>query len=346
MNNYRVVFVFVAATAMMGLVAVPVLGQARQGQQAEWQVPRTPDGRPDLQGVWDFRTITPFERPDEFAGKEVLTAEEAAAFREETLRLLDKDQRAGDGISVQRDVANAYNEFWWDYGDQLTADGRTSLVIDPPSGRLPALTAEAVRRAESPPAVQFEATRSGMAPASSWEDMDLGDRCILGFNSGPPMTPSAYNNNFQLFQTPGYVVILNEMVHNARIVPLDGRPHLPGKLRQWVGDSRGYWDGDALVVETRNFLRETGFVRGGSGAKLELVERFSRVSEGTLLYEVTVTDSGTWTRPWMFAVPMKRSAEQMFEYACHEGNYGMTNLLAGSRAQDSTATVDGQTNSR
>ena len=151
------------------------------------------------------------------------------------------------------------------------------------------------------------------------------------------MTPSAYNNNFQLLQTPGHVVILNEMVHNARIVPLDGRPHLPESMRQWVGDSRGYWDGDTLVVETRNFLRETGFMRGGSGSKLNLVERFTRVADGTLLYEVTVDDPGTWTMLWKFAVPMKMNDAPMFEYACHEGNYGMTNLLAGSRAQDAAA---------
>ena len=175
-------FLMVAA---VGVSTLPVLGQTT------WSVPRTPDGRPDLQGVWDFRTITPFERPDELAGKEVMTPEEAAAFREETLRVRNKDQRASDGISVQRDVANAYNEFWWDYGDRLTDDGRTSLVFEPEDGRIPALTSEADRRAASPAAQQFEATRSGVAPASSWEDMDLGDRCILGFNSGPPMTPSA-----------------------------------------------------------------------------------------------------------------------------------------------------------
>ena len=326
--------------AVFGVGALPALGQTAPSPPNGWTVPRTPDGQPDLQGVWDFRTITPFERPEELAGKEVMTPEEAAAFREETLRLLDKDQRASDGISVQRDVANAYNEFWWDYGDRLTADGRTSLVFEPPDGRIPALTPEAERRAAAPVAQQFAATRSGVAPASSWEDMDLGDRCILGFNSGPPMTPSAYNNNVQVFQAPGHVAILNEMVHNARIVPLDGRPHLPAEFRQWVGDSRGYWDGDTLVVETTNFLRETGFVRGASGAELTLVERFTRVSDDTLVYEVAVDDPRTWARPWKFSVPMNRSESQMYEYACHEGNYGMTNLLAGSRAQDTTASEE------
>ncbi|MDA1096362.1 MAG: hypothetical protein O3B84_03795 [Chloroflexi bacterium] len=327
----HLVAVGLVTVAAAGVSTLPVLAQTT------WSVPRTADNQPDLQGVWDFRTITPFERPQELAGKAVMTPEEAAAFREETLRALNKDQRASDGISIQRDVANAYNEFWWDYGDRLTEDGRTSLVFDPPDGRIPALTPEAEQRAASSSSQAFEATRSGVAPANSWTDMDLGDRCILGFNSGPPMTPSAYNNNVQIFQARGYVAILNEMVHNTRIVPLDGRPHLPAEIRQWVGDSRGYWDGDTLVVETSHFLGETGFVRGASGADLNLVERFTRVSDGTLLYEVAVEDPGTWSRPWKFAVPMVRSESQMFEYACHEGNYGMTNLLAGSRAQDVAA---------
>ena len=330
MKKYLVA-VGILTMAAVAANAVPAFGQAT------WSVPRTADGRPDLQGIWDFRTITPFERPEELADKEVMTPEEAVAFREETLRALNKDQRTSDGLTAQRDVAFAYNDFWWDYGNSLTDDGRTSLVFDPPNGRVPPLTPEAERRVATPEARQFEETRSGRAPASSWEDMDLGDRCILGFNSGPPMTPSAYNNNFQLLQTPGHVVILNEMVHNARVVPLDGRPHLPDSLRQWVGDSRGYWEGDTLVVETRNFLGETGFMRGRSGPQLTLVERFTRVADGTLVYEVMVDDPGTWTTPWKFAVPMKKNDEQMFEYACHEGNYGMTNLLAGSRAQDAAA---------
>ncbi len=330
MKKHLVAAVTLAMAALVGSTA-PAFGQAT------WSVPRTADGLPDLQGIWDFRTITPFERPEELADKQVMTPEEAAAFEAATLRELNKDQRVTDGITAQRDVALAYNDFWWDYGNSLTDDGRTSLVFDPPNGRVPPLTPEAERRAASPEARHFEATRSGMAPASSWEDMDLGDRCILGFNSGPPMTPSAYNNNFQLLQTPDHVVILNEMVHNARVVPLDGRPHLPEHLRHWVGDSRGHWEGDTLVVETRNFRRETGFMRGGSSPRLTLVERFTRVADDTLLYEVTVDDPGTWTRPWKFAVPTKRNDAPMFEYACHEGNYGMTNLLAGSRAQDAAA---------
>ncbi len=319
-----------------GILTMPAIAASTApafGQET-WSAPRTAFGQPDLQGIWDFRTITPFERPETLADKSVMTPEEAAAFEAATLRELNKDQRVSDGITAQRDVAFAYNDFWWDYGNSLVEDGRTSLVFDPPNGRVPPLTPEAERRLGSPEALHFEETRSGRAPAGSWEDMDLGDRCILGFNSGPPMTPSAYNNNFQLLQTPDHVVILNEMVHNARIVPLDGRPHLGEDLSQWVGDSRGRWDGDTLVVETRNFLRETSFMRGRSTPSLTLVERFTRVADDTLLYEVMVDDPGTWTTPWKFAVPMKMNAEPMFEYACHEGNYGMTNLLMGSRAQE------------
>ena len=167
------------------------------------------------------------------------------------------------------------------------------------------------------------------------EDRALSERCILGFNAGPPMTPSAYNNNVQLFQTPDTVVIFNEMVHDARIVPLDGRPHLAGSVRQWMGSSRGRWEGDTLVVETTNFLRETSFT--GSSANLRLVERFTRVADGTLLYEFTASDPTTYTRSWTAQVPMRLSDGHLYEYACHEGNYGMFNLLAGARAEERAA---------
>jgi hypothetical protein len=281
-------------------------------------------GDPDLQGVWDFRTITPLERPEELADKEVLTAEEAALYEQETLAARNKDRRAEDGISAARDVSNAYNQFWWDYGDRLTEDRRTSLVVDPPDGRIP--------RKQS--AGELAGLFGNRIPAGP-EDRPLWERCIIGFNSGPPMLPSAYNNNVQLFQTADYVVILNEMVHSARIVPLDRRPHLAPDIRQQVGDSRGHWDGETLVVESTNFLRETGFT--GSGANLHLVERFRRVDENTLVYEFTVNEPEKFSHPWTAVIPMQRNAEPMFEYACHEGNYGMTNLLSGARAEERAA---------
>ncbi len=281
-------------------------------------------GDPDLQGVWDFRTITPLERPEELADKEVLTVEEAALYEQETLAARNKDRRAEDGISAARDVSNAYNQFWWDYGDRLTEDRRTSLVVDPPDGRIP----------RNQGAGELARLFGNRIPAGP-EDRPLWERCIIGFNSGPPMLPSAYNNNVQLFQTADYVVILNEMVHSARIVPLDKRPHLAPDIRQQVGDSRGHWDGETLVVESTNFLRETGFT--GSGANLHLVERFRRVDENTLVYEFTVNEPEKFSHPWTAMIPMQRNVEPMFEYACHEGNYGMTNLLSGARADERAA---------
>ena len=272
------------------------------------------------------------ERPTELAGKEVLTPEEAAQYERQTLDARDKDLRVSDGISTNRDVANAYNQFWWDYGDRLTEDRRTSLIVDPPDGRIP-WTPTALEERQARAAARAAEPGGRITPGP--EDRGLAERCILGFNSGPPMVPSAYNNNFQLVQTPETVVIVNEMVHNARIVSMDGRPHLSDEVRQWVGDSRGRWEGDALVVETTNFLRDTSF--RGSSEHLHLVERFTRVDADTLLYEFTVADERTWTRPWTAAVPMTKTNSPMFEYACHEGNYGMTNLLAGSRAQERAA---------
>ena len=339
MENRGLGFV-VVFTALAVSCALPAASQNSQSQPSDWTVPRTADGQPDLQGVWDFRTITPLERPSELAGKEVLTAEEAAAFTEERLSERNKDLRAEDGIGAQQDVANAYNQFWWDYGNQLTEDRRTSLIVDPPDGRIP--LKPAVRREREERAATRTETR-GTRITSGPEDRGLAERCILGFNSGPPMNPSAYNNNVQLVQTPDHVMILNEMVHNARVVPLDGRPHLPGSLRQWVGDARGHWEGDTLVVETTNFHPEAGF--RGSSKDRRLVERFTRSDANTLLYEYTLTDPTTWTRPWTVVVPMTKSEGPMFEYACHEGNYGMTNLLAGSRAEE-RALASGATDSK
>jgi hypothetical protein len=313
---------------VLGLVEVTAAGQAqRAGKRAPL---RTAWGAPDLQGVWDFRTLTPLERPKQLAGKQVVTDAEAAAFERATLEAQNADRRdnAEKPAGLGSDIERAYNQFWYDWGNRVTEDRRTSLIVDPPDGLIP-WTSEGRQRAE-----MFLEAFSGKSAAGP-EDRLLAERCILGFNSGPPMVPSAYNNNMQVFQTRDHVVILNEMVHSARIIPLDGRPHLPRTLRQWVGDSRGRWEGDMLVVETTNFLRETGF--RGSSANMRLVERFRRVDADTLLYEFTVEDSTTWTRPWTAVIPMRPLEGQMFEYACHEGNYGMTNLLAGARALEAEA---------
>jgi hypothetical protein len=196
-------------------------------------------------------------------------------------------------------------------------------VVDPPDGKIPALTEEGKKRAAELAAVRAR-------PATGPEDRNFWERCLVAPNSGPPMLPSAYNNNVQIFQTPDTVTIYNEMINDARIVPLDGRPHVPANIRLWRGDSRGKWDGDTLVVETTNF-RDDGVFRGAT-ASMRLVERFRRVDAATLLYEFTVSDPATWTRPWSVALPMKKSGGEVYEYACHEGNYGMVNLLSGARA--------------
>ena len=321
-----------AVIAVVSLAPAPAAAQAQSTAADTSMPPRTPWGHPDLQGIWDFRTITPMERPSEFAGKQVLTDEEAATFEEQENRRLNRDliDPAKGGLNYPPESEGGvvpYNEFWYDRGTTLVEDKRTSLIVDPPDGRIPPLTAEAEKRA----AARREYRRDH--PADSWEDRSLGDRCIVGFNAGPPIVPRAYNNNVQLFQTPDYVVILNEMVHNARIVPLDGRP--PGTIRQWVGDSRGHWENETLVVETTNLSEKSSF--RGSSANFHLVERFTRVDADTIRYEFTVEDPETWTRPWTAAVPMTKTQGPMFEYACHEGNYAMEGILAGARADEQAA---------
>jgi len=304
-----------------------------------WTPPRTPWGEPDLQGVWDFATITPLERPRELAGKQVLTEEEAANFEVEQNRRENRDlidPKTGGSIYPPGAVI-PYNEFWYDRGTKVIGSRRTSLIVDPPDGRIPPLTPEARRREDARTAVQREDQLPGGHPrADSWEDRSVTDRCILGFNSGPPMVPGAYNNIVQLLQSPGYVVILNEMIHSARIVRLDGRPHLAQQsIRQWVGDSVGHWEGSTLVVDTANFYRETSF--RSSSANMHLVERFTRVDADAIGYEFTVDDPTTWTRPWTAAFPMTKTQGQIYEYACHEGNYALKGILAGARAQEKAA---------
>ncbi len=314
--------------AVLSFAALAPLTAAGQGD-----VPRTAWGHPDLQGVWDFRTITPMERPEDLADREFLTAEEAAEL---------EDVRAAENAArddqVPDDIVGNYNTFWFDRGDSVIETRRTSLVIDPPDGRIPSLTPEAEQK-RAAMAEAREHTGPHEPTPGGWVD-DLGPnglqvRCITGFNSGPPMTPGAYNNNVQIFQTPDSVVLLNEMNHNVRVVPLDGRPHI--ELRQWTGDSRGYWESDTLVVETVGFIRETSFMRGGASADLRLTERFTRVSPQILMYEATIDDPATWTRPWKYEVPMQWNPEPLYEYACHEGNYAMEVILAGARAEEAEA---------
>jgi hypothetical protein len=324
----------------ISLTPVPMMAQTapagRSGATTKSNPPRTADGQPDLQGVWDFGTLTPLERPSALGDKQRFSDAEAAAFEREENRRQNRDliDPAKGGVNYPPGGVVPYNEFWYERGNTVTASKRTSLIIDPPNGRLPPLTPEG-RKAAELRATSDRNDQLGRPLADSYTDRTLADRCLLGFNAGPPMTPGAYNNNVQLFQTPGHVVILNEMVHDARVVPLDGRPHLSQGLRQWRGDSRGRWDGDTLVVDTINFRRETSL--RGSTASTHLVERFTRVDADTLLYEFTVDDPTTWTRPWTAAVLMKKISGPLFEYACHEGNYSMFNILSGARAAEKAA---------
>jgi hypothetical protein len=302
--------------------------------QNSYNPPRTSDGQPDLQGVWDFRTITPLERSKELGTKAFFTAEEAAKYEQEENRRQNRDlvdPKQGGSLYPPGGVV-PYNEFWYDRGDKIVGTKRTSLIVDPPDGRLPPRTPEGQKKAEAR-AIALRNDQLGLPLADSWEDRPLQERCLMGFNAGPPMIPGAYNNNVQLLQTPKHVVILNEMVHSARIIPLDAGPH--GSIPQWSGDSRGHWEGNTLVVDTINFKRETSLE--GSSANTHLIERFTRAGENTLLYEFTVDDPSTWTRPWSAVIPMSKGQDPILEYACHEGNYAMEGILAGARKREAQA---------
>jgi hypothetical protein len=279
-------------------------------------VPRTADGRPDLQGTWDFAQLTPFERPGEFADKSSVTEEEAEEFAQKRIETTNKDKRDGGAAA---DVERAYNDFWWDFGKRVAT--QPSLVVDPPTGRVPPLTAEAQKRI---------ADRRNHY--DNPEERPLAERCILGFNSGPPMVPSAYNNNMQLVQTRDQVMIVNEMIHSARIIDLNGRPHRPKNMRYLTGDSVGHWEGDTLVVDTTNYAQDGNF--RGSDSNLHLIERFTRVDAETLRYEFTVDDPTTWTGKWSVSIPMTRTDDLMYEYACHEGNRALAGVLMGARYQE------------
>jgi hypothetical protein len=318
--------------ALLGAVTLAPLPAAAQGKAST--PPRTPDGKPNLAGIYSFSTITPLQRPDTLTGKAALSDEEAAAFEASENKRLNRDlfdpikgqPSAGYAPRAEGGVLS-YNEFWYERGNRLTKDRRTSLIVDPPSGTIPFTDVARRRNAE-----RTQLSNSGRG--DSHEDRPLADRCLVGFNSGPPMIPGAYNNNVQILQTPGSVVIVNEMVHNARIIPTDGRPHTT--IRQWSGDSRGRWEGDMLVVETINFRRETSLQ--GSTGNTRLIERFTRIDADTIKYEFTVTDPNSYTQPWSAMVPWQRIPGPLFEYACHEGNYALPNILAGARAEEKEQT--------
>ena len=312
----------IAGCVLLAATVLMPAGFAEESLKTVW-------GVPDLQGTWDFRSITPLQRPEAFKDKEFLTAEEVAEWEERTRKA--REQRASSApVQGQGDVDGGYNAFWLDLGEKLTGTMRTSLIVDPPDGRLPERTEDAQRRSAE------RLARWGKAPEGP-EDRNPFTRCIMGFNSGPPMSPGAYNNFVEIFQTPGYVAILTEMVNDHRIIPLDGRPHLPADIRLWKGDSRGFWEDDTLVVTTKNFTEHTSFQ--GAGKNMQLTERFTRTGPDTLLYEYTVDDPESFEKPWSTALEMKRTDDDLLEYACHEGNRAMTLMLSGARAQEKAGEV-------
>ena len=289
---------------------------------------RTPDGQPDISGIFTFRTITPFQRPQQFAGVENLSPEEAAEFEAaERIRqnrdLFDPELGANQYRPRAEGGVLSYNEFWYERGVELTSDKRTSLVVDPPDGRLPPRTEAAQMAAQERSAYQ-EIHRY-----DSYENRSSGDRCLMGFNAGPPMRAASYNNNVMIFQAPGYVAILNEMVHNARIIPIGDTSDLP--FLQYSGVSRGHWEGETLVIETSQFA---GGSSGLTSTNMHLVERLTRIDPDTVAYEYTVTDPTVYTAPYTVMIPFRRTDGPLFEYACHEGNIGLYGILAGARVQE------------
>ena len=312
--------------ALVGiLVASMCAGQGLVAKKT-WTPPRTADGQPDLQGVWTNATITPLERPADLAGKAFFTPGEAAAYEKRVVENANVDRRRSD---ISTDVGLAYNEAWWDRGTHVVKTLRTSLIVDPADGKLPALTADGERRAAG------LAEQRRLHPADGPENRSLAERCILWGTAGPPMMPGPYNDTYQIVQAPGYVAIVVGMIHDVRIIPLDARPHLPSNVRQWLGDSRGHWEGNTLVVETTNFTGKTRF--RGASENMRLTERFTRTDPDTILYEYTVNDPATWTKPWAAQVTMAKSDSRVYEYACHEGNYGMTGILSGARAEENNS---------
>ncbi len=322
-----------ATTAAALLLSAPLLGQvpAVHAQASKtWTQPRTPDGQPDMQGIWNNSTLMQLQRPREFANKQYLS-------EQETVELETKLAQQGNwdrpGAPQQPGTGLGYNYVFWDAGTKLARiDGRglTSLIIDPPDGRMPALTPEAQKREAA-----RRAERAKHGPFDSWLDLNLAERCIT---RASPKLPGGYNNNVQIIQTRDSFIMMSEMLHEVREIHLDGRPHLPQNVRQWQGDSIGHWEGDTLVVDTTNYNDDVRFASfnccGPAGAGMHMTERFRRVDENTIDFRYTVADPTTFTRPWTVAVPMTRTEEPIFEYACHEGNYAMEDILKGARAEE------------
>jgi len=328
--NARFLNLMRVLAAGIGIVGVfAATANAQTATSRSWSAPRTPWGDPDLQGTWTNATATPLERPNELTGKQVLTDEELAARNPQVARENSTDNAPPAGNP------GSHNEFWRERG---RLGKRTSLLVDPPDGKLPSLTPEGQKTQ-----TQLAETAK-TSPADGPESRNLFERCITRGLPGA-MMGDFYNHNYQILQAPGYVVISVEMIHDARIVPLDGRPHVGQQIRQWLGDSRGRWEGNTLIVETTNFKsisdrtinRMLGIIIFGTSATARVIERFTRLDADTIDYQVTVDDPATYTRPWTAAVPMTTQQGTLFEFACHEGNYGMVGILEGHRAEEKAA---------
>lgn len=316
--------------SVIPLVLLAALVALAQVPSNSFTLQKTPWGDPDLQGTFNAGTVTPFERPAELSGKDFLNEQEAAALEARvTARRVDAPPRAGD--------PGTYNQFWFEPGTKVVSTRRTSLVIDPADGHIPPLT-EAGLNAQKARAARAESGTT--TEFDNPENRPLTERCLWWASTGPPILPTGYNNNYRVAQSPGYVMLVAEMIHDARIIPLNKRPHLPSSMRQWLGDSRGHWEGNTLVVETTNFNDETkvdfggrppfGSIRG-IGQNARLIERFTRVAQDILMYEFTIDDLVTYTRPWTVQMSWRKADSPVFEYACHEANYGMENILRGAR---------------
>jgi len=311
-RRFRTSSIIAALAIVIGTLVTLNLGaQAPASSQKPWTPPRTEWGDPDLQGVYNYATLTPLERAAAYANKPVLTEQEAAAYENQNI----ERQAANTLVTAGAD--------WWDPGGRRLVDRRTSLIVDPPNGRMPPLTPQAQ-------AAQRGRGRGNATTTDGPEDLGLNVRCLQYPTAGPPMMPGMYNVDVQLVQTKQYFVIVNEMIHDARIVPLDGRPH--GTIQRWLGDSRGHWEGATLVVETVN--QKVPF--RGSDQNLHLIERFTRTDANTIEYRFTVEDPTVWTQPWTASLPLRRTDLGFFEYACHEGNErSMVGTLKTSRMDDS-----------
>jgi hypothetical protein len=311
----------------MGLLALALAAPAQTASPKKWAPPRSADGHPDMSGTWSNATIIPLERPKELEGKRTFTDAEYAEYANKVFQRSDRDRPGQTGVGT-------YNAFWWDQSTKLAPNRNTSLIIDPPDGRVPPLTPAAAKR------VQEDRAYAREHPADGPEDRPLIERCLVFPTAGPPMLPSFYNGtpygpletNYQIVQTRDYVEIYIDHNHERRIIPLDGRPHLPASVRQWFGDPRGRWVGDTLVVDSTNFTDKTKFK--GADANLHLIERFRRTGPETLLYTFTIDDPTAFTAPWTGEYPFRASQDKLYEYACHEGNYGLAGVLSGARVDE------------